>query len=1090
MTRFAEKYGRLARITLAGAICCVLFVVSYIQASAADAAQTKSTAEALVKRAGLRRGLCAVLGRDGDMAIQLAKASELLVHVRAPRSSDVAELRQQADEAGLSIGRLAVERGRIDRLPYADNMIDLIVATGVSADDFKKLSTDEILRALRPEGTAIIGRKLVGDDEQAQLAQLKKWATTAGSQNVNTWTAAGSVWVQLRKAPLEGIDDWSHWEKGPDNNPVSTDTVIKAPYMTQFLAKPYYIGMPAITTAAGGRTFLAVGNIAHHRREWSTLNRLIARNGYNGTILWERKLPDGYLVHRSAFVATKETFYMIGGDRCVLLDPQTGKVQGTIQIPGVKGPWKWMAIMDDVLYVLAGDKEPGTQLIKGDRTFGGWSWADLSKGYYAKPRIPYGFGHTLAAYDLKSKQRLWKHQEKDPIDSRAMAMRDDKIYLFCPEHRLRALTISAGRVAWTNEDKNVVDLIREPGKGLTSTPGWRTSCLTVATPQSLIIQGQTRMNVVSVSTENGKLLWTKRKITNNPNAIYVDGNIVLGIGPGGSHVSIDPKTGEVKENLKFRKRACTRLTASPDSLFCRGEGTLRYDRATKRLLVDGGIRPGCNDGAIPAHGLLYLGPWSCDCNLSLIGRMAKCSAGDFRFDRVATEKERLETALQTVEELVPVLAVDAKDWPTLRGNNDRSASSAVNVQVKGVKQRWQFTPASKHLATVPVAVGGLIFTGSEDGKLRAVDAASGKLRWQFATPAPIKAPPTVWQGRVLFGSGDGYVYSLDANTGGLQWRFRAAPVERYIMIYGALISTWPVNSGVLVNRGVAYFAAGIIDHDGTYVFALDAVTGKIKWQNNSSGHLNPELRKGVSAMGQLTISGDRLLLAGGNQVSPAPFDLKTGKCLAAPPTTGNPKANGGRFVGMFKDKFPIAGGRVLYSAPQNVSTKGSFVVQGKTRRYTLCYGGVPPAWDDNSMVLVNFKHGKLLCCEADKVEARLGGGVPPAPNAGDRRRLNLATAFTADGTLRWQSDLGQTNKFEAVSLAVCPNAVVSVVRYQQRFRAQTQWFLTAFGAKTGKSLFQQEIKGEPQPGGLLVDREGQIVVTLLDGSVVCYAGAR
>ncbi len=37
--------------------------------------------------------------------------------------------------------------------------------------------------------------------------------------------------------------------------PVSTDRAIQAPYMAQFLAEPYYIGMPAITTAAGGVTF-------------------------------------------------------------------------------------------------------------------------------------------------------------------------------------------------------------------------------------------------------------------------------------------------------------------------------------------------------------------------------------------------------------------------------------------------------------------------------------------------------------------------------------------------------------------------------------------------------------------------------------------------------------------------------------------------------------------------------------------------------------------------------------------------------------------------------------------------------------------
>ena len=82
---------------------------------------------------------------------------------------------------------------------------------------------------------------------------------------------------------------------------------------------------------------------------------------------------------------------------------------------------------------------------------------------------------------------------------------------------------------------------------------------------------------------------------------------------------MDPVSGVVKENLKFNKRACTRLTASGDSFFCRGEGTLRYDRASKKLLIDGAQRPACNDGAIPANGLLYLGPWQCDCNLSLIG---------------------------------------------------------------------------------------------------------------------------------------------------------------------------------------------------------------------------------------------------------------------------------------------------------------------------------------------------------------------------------------------------------------------------------------------------------------------------------------
>ena len=55
-----------------------------------------------------------------------------------------------------------------------------------------------------------------------------------------------------------------------------------------------------------------------------------------------------------------------------------------------------MAIHEDVLYMLAGKKDSGVETTKGDREFGGWSWADLSTGYYAKPRVPWGFGSVVS----------------------------------------------------------------------------------------------------------------------------------------------------------------------------------------------------------------------------------------------------------------------------------------------------------------------------------------------------------------------------------------------------------------------------------------------------------------------------------------------------------------------------------------------------------------------------------------------------------------------------------------------------------------------------------------------------------------------
>ncbi len=751
---------------------CVGISVDACADESGDHAKSAKLAARVLQDTGARRGVCVVVGGDATLPLELARSSELLVHCRQPDAKIAAEIRSFADQAGLGIDRLAVDIGPASPLPYASRMIDVLVVPDVTNDSLEKHSLSEIVRVLRPAGRAFVGN-WSGDSSALTREKLDGWndGATEGLRFDVSSSEAGTS-VEIVSPASDGAGDWSHWEHSPDNNPVSEDAIIKAPYMTQFMAKPYYIAIPSITTAAAGRTFLAIGHIAHHRREWDNMNRLIARNGYNGAILWERDLPEGYLVHRSAFIATADTFYMIEQDHALMLDPETGETQGKISIPGVFGDWKWMAIDNGVLYMLAGKRDSGVETTKGDREFGGWSWADLSTGYYAKPRVPWGFGSILVAYDLNQKKVLWSHSEDDqPIDGRAMSMRDGKVYFYCPDKYLCAADALTGDILWTNDDKKTLSLIEEPGKGLTSTPGFRSACMAVATPQALILQGQTRMNVVAVSTSDGKQLWTKQKVTNNPNAIYVDDKVILGVGEGGNHVALDPVSGDVLEDLGFRKRACTRLTACSDSFFVRGEGTLRYDRDAQKVMVDGAARPACNDGALPANGLLYVGPWQCDCNLSLIGRIAQCSAGDFAFDFVAKDEERLESAADA--HVTADFDVSEHDWPTYRGNNDRSSSSRVNIAGK-VAEKWQYRPGLADTPTPAIAAGGLVFVSGFDGKTRAIDASTGQLRWQYETPGAIRMPPTVADGRIYVGSGDGHVYTLDAATGRLLWRFRGS----------------------------------------------------------------------------------------------------------------------------------------------------------------------------------------------------------------------------------------------------------------------------------------------------------------------------
>ena len=60
-----------------------------------------------------------------------------------------------------------------------------------------------------------------------------------------------------------------------------------------------------------------------------------------------------------------------------------------------------------------------------------------------------------------------------------------------------------------------------------------------------------------------------------------------------------------------------------------------------------------------------------------------------------------------------------------------------------------------------------------------------------------------------------------------------------------------------------------------------------------------------------------------------------------------------------------------------------------------------------------------------------------------------------------------------------------MVGHQVRVRAQPQWFAVALNAEDGKQLWKKELRGKPLPGGLLVDRAGQVIITMLGGDIRC-----
>ncbi|MFH1268201.1 MAG: PQQ-binding-like beta-propeller repeat protein, partial [Planctomycetota bacterium] len=661
----------------------------------------------------------------------------------------------------------------------------------------------------------------------------------------------------------------------------------------------------------------------------------------------------------------------------------------------------------------------------------------------------WGFGHTFFAFDLKTRQVLWTHNEQDPVDTRAVCMKNGRIFYYSHPNFLACLDARQGKPVWRTSDAKLLEAIGPHFRAQTWQWGFSSTSYVKCSDRAIYFAGPQRPRLVAASAEDGRLLWQ-----------YEEGNFQLVLHNGAlyamgsrQHASkkFDPMTGEVLAELDCRRAACTRATGTVDSILCRAgrtepsfhAGSLRLMTADDHAMRLPLMRPPCQDGVIIANGLLHWGPWMCDCNLSLVGNLCLGPAGEFEFETEATEAERLESAPDAGGPVAP-LAVAPGDWPTYRADNQRSAASPTDVPTK-VKLAWQYEPPLPTLPAAPVTAGGLAFLTGADGVVRAVDAATGRCRWKGYTSGRIYYPPAVDQGRLLVGSGDGRVYAFEAATGRTLWTFRAAPAERKISLYGRLSSTWPVAGGVLAEGGVVYAAAGIASWDGTHVYALDAKTGKIHWQNNTSGHLaGGDKVSGVSVQGHLLLHQDRLYLAGGNVVSPAVYDTKDGRCLNT-----------------LEDEFVKAPrGSELVLVGGNVTAFGRLL------------------YSPEEYWLGPFRLPYLI-------QAESGEGIVRTTGA-EVFRVDPAMASLPKPKALWVAKhLGHP-----VALALGKNAAVAAGQLPSADElSEPAYAVAALNLDDSQVLWSRPLPAMPLSSGLALDSAGRTTVALRDGRVLCFQAA-
>jgi len=167
-------------------------------------------------------------------------------------------------------------------------------------------------------------------------------------------------------------------------------------------------------------------------------------------------------------------------------------------------------------------------------------------------------------------------------------------------------------------------------------------------------------------------------------------------------------------------------------------------------------------------------------------------------------------------------------------------------------------PTFNHRAATPLLLDGVLYCGSSDGGVYALDAATGARLWRHEAKAPVFSGIGVHgTGTLLFGTMDGSLVALDRRTQRETLRVKTGggivttPVvaggriiagSRDYMLYGFALAdgslawkfsywfSW-IESTPVLRDGIAYVGAS----DFSRVTALDPATGRARWSTPVHG---------------------------------------------------------------------------------------------------------------------------------------------------------------------------------------------------------------------------------------------------------------
>jgi len=785
-------------------------------------------ARQILEATGVRGGLVVHLGcADGKLTAALRANDRFLVHGLDTDPAEVAAAREYLRSQGV-YGNVSVGRWSGRRLPYAENLVNLLVAED---QDLGDLAAGEIERVLAPRGIAYVKR----DGKRGKT--VKPWP--------------------------EAIDEWTHWLHGPDGNAVARDELAGPPRGLQWIAGPlwsrHHNTVPSVTAwvSAGGRAFCIVdeappGIVGEAPDKWA----LVARDAFNGLLLWRIPLPDWGWRAWSAdwhcrftvpthvprrLVASGDRLYATLGFNAPLseIDAATGEVLR--EFDGTR-------FTDEILH------ENGLLILsinRGAQRPGDSAEARRGESLDAGAAV---VGKSVAALDIETGRVLWKTGDyvglrsktgsMDRISHLSLAAGESRVF-FVDRDRLVALDLKTGDEAWRVPRPEVPEHKMRYNIRITDMCSlvYHDGLVLFAQldPDRRIDWRQIRGKLHAFSAATGEELWSRPCASwgwGHPVDVFVVGGLVWVHDFKTPNVlGLDPATGEVKRKTSNfqafdngHHHRCYRNKATERWLMTSYRGLEFIPWAGDETPLNHWVRGTCRLGAFPCNGLVYATPHPCNCYITakLNGFVALAPESGNRGGEPSGERLERGPAFGQPDLHPSSISIHpSDDWPTYRHDPQRSGTTQAALGAD-LEPLWETDLGAP--PTACTAAGGKVFTASLAAhEVCALSADDGRPLWRFVAGGPVDTPPSIARGRAVFGCRDGYVYCLRAADGQLAWRFRAAPRDRLVGAFGRLESAWPVYGSVLVQNNRVYLTAGrssFLD-GGIFAYCIDLESGKV-----------------------------------------------------------------------------------------------------------------------------------------------------------------------------------------------------------------------------------------------------------------------